>query len=97
MKFVYYIVRMAMMVKFLFSGERPYYCQVCEKGFLANSDLTRHKKTNAHLMLAQSYGTPSHTSRVDDADRKFPCNICGKKFKENTHLTKHVRGHTGKE
>ena len=70
---------------------------MCDKGFLANSDLTRHKKTNAHLMQAQSYVTGSRMSRVDDADRKFPCNVCEKKFKERSHCEKHMRSHTGNE
>lgn len=30
------------------SGERPHYCQLCNKGFQTSSDLKRHKRTRVH-------------------------------------------------
>ena len=38
------------------SGERPFHCELCDKRFLANSDLRRHQNTNVHLEKAQSNG-----------------------------------------
>ena len=40
----------------LISGERPFHCELCDKRFLANSDLRRHQNTNIHLEKAQSNG-----------------------------------------
>ena len=33
---------------FLFPGERPHYCTLCDKGFQTSSDLKRHKRTRVH-------------------------------------------------
>jgi hypothetical protein len=39
-----------------FSGERPHFCSLCNKGFQTSSDLKRHKRTRVHQERVEQAG-----------------------------------------
>ncbi|KAF2357746.1 Zinc finger C2H2-type [Trinorchestia longiramus] len=63
------------------TGERPFVCEVCSRGFVSKSKLQEHKMRQ-HL--------PQH------ARRRHPCSLCHKTYANRTDLSKHTsRVHAG--
>uniref|UniRef100_A0A6P7FQP2 Zinc finger protein 567-like isoform X2 n=1 Tax=Diabrotica virgifera virgifera TaxID=50390 RepID=A0A6P7FQP2_DIAVI len=88
------------------TGETPYICKICNKGFRRAGYLTVHKR-NAHFViedntaqcpicnkLLSKVGLNGHLRTHNE--KKIPkCSLCNKVFKRNEILHRHMITHTG--
>lgn len=86
------------------TGEKPYTCHVCEKGFRSASGLNRHvhdvhariKKFSCDICgrcLASKASRDEHR-RTHTGERPYICEICGKSFKQRASLHVHKSFHS---
>jgi len=85
------------------TGESPYICDVCSKGFTQKSSLARHMRTHTgeksykcttcSKVFTQSGDLKTHM-RLHTCKRPYNCNECGKAFTEKAPFAKHMRTHT---
>ena len=59
------------------TGEMPFKCSTCGKGFGRKDKLRRHE------ILHES----------DEVKYKYPCEYCGKRFTQNNNLKTHIKSH----
>ncbi|GLH10419.1 Krueppel homolog 1, partial [Gryllus bimaculatus] len=84
------------------SGERPYECSVCRKGF-AHQDLAKHMRNHSGersyecAVCQKSFLDRSALVRHMEihSARRHECSICQKSFADRSYLVRHRRFHTG--
>ncbi|XP_057245346.1 zinc finger protein 436-like [Malurus melanocephalus] len=88
------------------TGEWPYECGKCGKGFSKCSHLVQHQRihTGERPYKCSECGKSFQSSsnlllhqRIHTDERFFHCLKCGKGFKRNSHLIRHQRIHTGEK
>ncbi|XP_067910341.1 zinc finger protein 91-like [Heterodontus francisci] len=86
------------------SGEKPYTCSVCGRGFSHSSGLSQCKQNHTGKKPWEcgdcgkgfSYPLQLEThQRSHTGERLFTCSACGKGFTDSTNLLRHQRVHTG--
>lgn len=84
---------------FCFSGERPYICDICQKGFKQSSDLKKHRRTHTldkpyKCPICPSAFTRSHHCRghINSVHKFFKC-ACGALFTSEEAFERHKELH----
>ena len=84
---------------FCFSGERPYICDICQKGFKQSSDLKKHRRTHTldkpyKCPICPSAFTRSHHCRghINSVHKFFKC-VCGALFTSEEAFERHKELH----
>ena len=83
-----------------FSGERPYICDICHKGFKQSSDLKKHRRTHTldkpyKCPICPSAFTRSHHCRghINSVHKFFKCVACSALFTSEEAFERHKEFH----
>lgn len=82
---------------------RPYKCEVCDKGFKMYGSFFYHKRTHSDAQpyccnicgkkYKQGSSLKAHM-RIHTGQRPYLCSICGRGFRQQPDLSYHMRTHT---
>ncbi|WP_338922334.1 C2H2-type zinc finger protein [Pseudomonas silesiensis] len=85
------------------TGEKPFICLACDKGFAQSSALTKHIRTHTgekpyrceicDKSFKQSGSLGTHI-RTHTGEKPYGCETCGKSFALKVNLNSHMRTHT---
>ena len=85
---------------FYFTGERPYICDICHKGFKQSSDLKKHRRTHTldkpyKCPICPSAFTRSHHCRghINSVHKFFKCVACSALFTSEEAFERHKEFH----
>ena len=85
------------------TGEKPFKCDFCDKGFRESGNLVTHKRCHTSEKpfqcdvcdkgFTQSGNLVTH-KRSHTGKKPFKCDVCDKGFSQSGNLVKHKRTHT---
>lgn len=88
------------------TGETPYKCTDCNKGFPRRQDLTIHQRKHTgerpHVctVCGKSFSRPNKLTRhmrIHTGERPYKCTECDRSFAQSNDLNIHLRRHTGEK
>lgn len=88
------------------TSEKPYKCDICDKGYPRSQDLMIHKRSHTgekpHLCktCGKAFSRPNKLARhirVHTGERPYKCTQCSKAFAQSNDLNLHIRRHTGEK
>jgi len=86
------------------TGEKPYKCDECDRGFRIKCELTRHMRIHTGekpyqcVVCQQAFSAKGNLTvhmRVHTGEKSFLCDVCDQGFHLKSDLTRHMRVHTG--
>lgn len=86
------------------TGEKPWTCTICNKGFIDSRLLYSHVKVHSsdrpyecHLCKKNFTHQSTLTShiRTHTGEKPYVCSVCGKSFAQSSNLSLHMRVHSG--
>lgn len=84
------------------TGETPFHCDVCEKGFPQKGLLKRHMSVHTGErpyqceICGKAFSQNVHLKRHIDThsgEKPYKCEVCGKGFTQNGNLKSHMNTH----
>ncbi|XP_038673284.1 zinc finger protein 709-like [Scyliorhinus canicula] len=90
----------------LYTGEKPFKCEVCNKSFSWPSCLSQHQRIHTGekpfpcKMCDKSFSKSSalrEHQRIHTQEKPFTCKVCDRSFTQSSTLHKHRRTHTGEK
>ncbi|XP_028427299.1 zinc finger and SCAN domain-containing protein 31 [Perca flavescens] len=88
------------------TGEKPFSCSICKRGFVKSGHLHRHMRVHAgekpfSCSVCKKAFTGSGSlhihMRIHTGEKPFSCSVCKKSFRERGSLQRHTRIHTGEK
>uniref|UniRef100_A0A182QB34 C2H2-type domain-containing protein n=1 Tax=Anopheles farauti TaxID=69004 RepID=A0A182QB34_9DIPT len=85
------------------TGERPFTCELCHKGFVDKKEMRRHytshfnPQSKLYIPEAQSVAMPPEAGPTGKKYKTYNCKICSRQFTSSSNLAKHVTTHTGEK
>ncbi|XP_070841068.1 oocyte zinc finger protein XlCOF6-like [Chaetodon trifascialis] len=86
------------------TGEQPFSCSVCGKGYYHKSSLRSHmrlhsegKRFSCPVFCKTNFSSRSNLSRhmrMHTGEKPFSCSVCGKRFIQHESLRQHLTVHT---
>ncbi|XP_035878508.1 histone-lysine N-methyltransferase PRDM9-like isoform X2 [Phyllostomus discolor] len=89
-----------------YSGEKPYVCKECGRGFTRKSNLIRHQRGHSGekpyvcTECGRGFTQKSHLithQRTHSGEKPYVCRECGRGFTRKSNLIRHQRTHSGEK
>lgn len=77
-------------------SEKPYVCQICDKGFARHATLWNHRRIHTGLVVVDRLVTKiTKILNFSRSEKPYKCERCSSAFSQAAHLKNHEKVHLG--